>query len=237
LIAGVGYGADASMKVLVIEDSDRMARSLQKGLGEEGYVVELAGDGPTGLRLARSGDFDLVLLDLNLPGMDGLELVRELRKSRSDVPVVMVTARDSVEDRIAGLDGGADDYIAKPFSFSELLARVRAVMRRPGTRTEAILRHADIELDPASGRASRGGKPLELSAREFALLRAFMRQPGHILGRAQLYEAVWGDQYDGLSNVLDVYVNYLRNKLEAAGGMRVIHTVRGRGYVFGEPAK
>jgi two-component system OmpR family response regulator len=222
------------MKVLVIEDSERMARSLAKGLGEEGHVVEVAGDGPRGLRLARSGEYDLVLLDLNLPGMDGLELVRELRRSRSDVPVVMVTARDSVEDRVAGLDGGADDYITKPFSFSELLARVRAVMRRPGARAEPVLRHGDIELDPASGRAARGGRPLELSAREFALLHAFMRQAGHVLGRAQLYESVWGDQYDGLSNVLDVYVNYLRNKLESAGGARVIHTVRGRGYLFGE---
>ena len=222
------------MKVLVIEDSDRMARSLRKGLSEEGYLVEVAGDGPSGLRLARGGDFDLVLLDLNLPGMDGLDVVRELRRSRSDVPVVMVTARDSVEDRVEGLDGGADDYITKPFSFSELLARLRAVMRRPGTRSAPVLRHGDIELDPASGRASRGGVSLDLSAREFALLSAFMRQPGHVLGRAQLYESVWGDQYDGLSNVLDVYVNYLRNKLEAGDGPRVIHTVRGRGYVFGD---
>ena len=222
------------MKVLVVEDSPRMARALKKGLGEEGYAVEVAGDGPSGLHLARTGDFDLVLLDVNLPGMDGFTLVRELRKTRSDVPVVMVTARDGVQDRIEGLDGGADDYVTKPFSFDELLARVRAVTRRPGARAEAVLRVADVELDPASGRATRGGQPLDLSAREFALLRAFMLRPGHVLGRAHLYESVWGGEYDGLSNVLDVYVNYLRNKLEGGGGPRLLHTVRGRGYVFGD---
>lgn len=233
-VYGSGIGRLQAMKVLVIEDSERMARTYQKGLGEEGYVVTVAADGPTGLQLACGGDFDLVLLDVNLPGMDGFSLVRELRKNRSDVPVVMVTARDTVQDRIEGLDGGADDYITKPFSFAELLARVRAVMRRPGSRGESVLRFADIELDPVRGTASRGGHALHLSAREFSLLRAFMRQPGSILGRSQLYEDVWGDQYDGLSNVLDVYVNYLRNKLEQDGGGRVIHTLRGRGYVFGE---
>jgi DNA-binding response OmpR family regulator len=223
------------MKVLVIEDSDRMAATLKRGLGEEGFTVEVATDGPTGLRLAAAGDFDLVLLDVNLPGMDGFQIVRQLRKTRSDVPVVMVTARDSLQDRIEGLDGGADDYVTKPFSFAELLARVRAVMRRPGARAEPVLTFADIELNPATGRATRAGRTLDLSAREFALLRAFMTRQGHILTRAQLYEQVWGSEYDGLSNVLDVYVNYLRNKLEADGGSRVIHTVRGRGYVFGDP--
>jgi two-component system, OmpR family, copper resistance phosphate regulon response regulator CusR len=222
------------MKILVIEDSERMAQSLMKGLGEEGYVIEIAANGSIGLHLAQSGDHDLVLLDINLPGMDGFRLIRELRKSRSDVPVMMITARDSIEDRIQGLDGGADDYMTKPFSFSELLARIRSVMRRPGVRAESILRYADIELNPATGQASRGGKILDLSAREFALLRAFMKQPAHILGRGQLYESVWGNEYDGLSNVLDVYVNYLRNKLEEGGGSRVIHTLRGRGYVLGE---
>jgi two-component system OmpR family response regulator len=222
------------MKVLVIEDSERMAQTLKRGLGEEGYVVDVATDGPSGLRLASAGDFDLVLLDVNLPGMDGMRLVRELRKTRSDVPVVMVTARDSVQDRIEGLDGGADDYVTKPYSFSELLARVRAVMRRPGARAEPVLGFADVQLDPATGRATRAGQPLDLSAREFALLRAFIAKPGYILTRAQLYETVWGSEYDGLSNVLDVYVNYLRNKLEDGGGSRLIHTVRGRGYVFGD---
>ena len=223
------------MKVLVVEDSPRLAASLKKGLSEESFSVDVAQDGTSGLHLARSGDYDLVLLDLNLPGMDGMDVVRELRKSRSDVPVVMVTARDAVEDRVGGLDAGADDYVTKPFSFQELLARIRAVMRRPGARAEPVLRVGDVELDPAAGRATRGRHALDLSAREFALLWAFMRNAGRVVSRAALYEAVWGAEYDGLSNVLDVYVNYLRNKLEAGGGGRVIHTVRGRGYAFGDP--
>jgi DNA-binding response OmpR family regulator len=221
------------MRILVIEDSERMAQSLKKGLAEEGFAVDVAADGREGLRLARGGEYDLVLLDVNLPGLDGFSVIKELRKARSDVPVVMVTARDALEDRIQGLDAGADDYVAKPFSFQELLARIRAVTRRPGARSQPVLRFGDIELDPATGRATRGGRALDLSAREFSLLGAFMRNEGRILGRAALYEAVWGSEYDGLSNVLDVYVNYLRNKLEADGGGRVIHTVRGRGYVFG----
>jgi DNA-binding response OmpR family regulator len=223
------------VKILIVEDSERMARSLQKGLAEECYAVDVAADGVSGLRMARSGDYDLVLLDVNLPGMDGFALVRELRRTRSDVPVVMLTARDSVEDRVQGLDGGADDYVTKPFSFEELLARIRAVTRRPGARSEPVLRYADVELDPATGRASRGGRPLSLSAREFALLRTLIANAGRILTRGRLYEAVWGTEYDGSSNVLDVYVNYLRNKLEEGGGPRVLHTVRGRGYVLGDP--
>jgi DNA-binding response OmpR family regulator len=223
------------MNVLVIEDSPRMAASLKKGLTEECYTVEIAPDGPTGLHLSGTGDYDLVLLDVNLPGLDGFALIRELRKTRSDVPVIMVTARDSVSDRIEGLDGGADDYVTKPFSFAELLARIRAVIRRPGSRAESVLRFADIELDPAAGCATRAGHVLDLSAREFALLRVLMSSPRQVFTRAKLYESVWGSEYDGLSNVLDVYVNYLRNKLEEHGHPRVIHTVRGRGYVFGDP--
>jgi DNA-binding response OmpR family regulator len=223
------------MKVLLIEDSERMARSLQKGLGEEMFVVDHAADGRDGLGMARSGEYDIVLLDVNLPGLDGFSIIRELRKSRSDVPVIMVTARDSVADRIEGLNGGADDYITKPFSFEELLARIRAVMRRPGARSQPVLKFEDIELDPASGRATRAGRGLDLSAREFALLHAFMKSPGQVLTRSRLYEAVWQEQYDGASNVLDVYINYLRNKLEEHGGSRVIHTLRGRGYAFGDP--
>src|SRR5688572_21843650 len=188
------------MKVLVVEDSPRLAGSLKKGLAEESFSVDVAADGVSGLHMARAGDYDVVLLDLNLPGMDGLSLVRELRRSRSDVPVVMLTARDSVEDRVTGLDSGADDYVTKPFSFQELLARIRAVMRRPGARAEPVLRVGDVELDPAAGRAARAGVLLDLSAREFALLQAFMRSAGRVVSRASLYEAVWGTEYDGLSN-------------------------------------
>ena len=222
------------MKVLVVEDSVRMARLLKKGLSEECYSVDVASDGVSGLHMASSGEYDLVLLDINLPGMDGFALMEELRRKRSDVPVIMVTARDDVEDRVRGLDGGADDYVTKPFSYEELLARIRATMRRPGARAQPVLRFEDIELSPAVGRVTRGGKPIGLSAREFALLRVLMANAERIMTRARLYEAVWGTDYDGTSNVLDVYVNYLRNKLEADGGTRVIHTVRGRGYVFGK---
>ena len=221
------------MKLLVVEDSTRMGKTLKKGFEELGYSVDIASDGASGLHMARGGEYDLVLLDLNLPDMDGVALVEELRQSRSDVPVIMVTARDTVEDRIEGLDAGADDYVTKPFSFEELVARVRAIMRRPGARAEPVLRFAEIELDPAKGRVVVSGEPVHLSAREFALLREFMTSPDRVLTRAHLYERVWGTEYDGLSNVLDVYVNYLRKKLEQSGRPRVIHTLRGRGYVFG----
>ncbi len=222
------------MNVLVVEDSKRMARALKKGLAEECFAVDVASDGPEGLARAASGEYDLVLLDVNLPGMDGFGVMTALRERRSDVPVIMITARDEVEDRVRGLDVGADDYVTKPFSFEELLARIRAVMRRPGSREEPELRVGDLELDPAAGRVWRAGEPLHLSAREFALLRALMSRPDSIQSRARLFEAVWGSEHDGSSNVLDVYVNYLRNKLEAGGRSRILHTVLGRGYVLGE---
>lgn len=222
------------MRVLVVEDSARMAQLLKKGLSEECYAVDTAADGVEGLHLARGGEYDLVILDVNLPGLDGFSLIRALRQARSDVPVIMVTARDGVADRVAGLDGGADDYLVKPFAFEELLARIRALLRRPGSCAEPVLRYGDIELDPAKGQATRAGRVLPLSAREFALLRVLLANADRVMPRARLYAAVWNSDYDGLSNVLEVYVNYLRNKLEEGGGSRVIHTLRGRGYVLGE---
>lgn len=222
------------MRVLVIEDSPRLAQSFKKGLSEESYAVDNALNGIDGLHMAQSGEYDLVILDINLPGMDGFTLIQRLRETRSDVPVLMVTARDTIEDKIKGLDLGADDYLPKPFIYSELLARMRALLRRPGARAQAILKYKDIELDPASGRVLRAGKQLALSAREFALLHVFLANPNRILSRARLFEAVWNMDYDGVSNVLDVYVNYLRNKIEILGEPKVIHTVRGRGYVFGD---
>ncbi len=221
------------MRVLVVEDSVRMAQVLKKGLTEECYAVDVAANGVDGLQLAESGEYDLVLLDVNLPGLDGFGFMRKLRVLRSDVPVMMVTARDSIQDRIDGLDVGADDYLVKPFAFGELLARMRALLRRPGARGEAMLRFADIEVDPSSGQASRGGHQLALSAREFALIRVLLANVNRVMTRGRLYEAVWNNEYDGMSNVLDVYINYLRNKLEEHGG-RVIHTVRGRGYLLGD---
>ncbi len=222
------------MRVLVVEDSRRMADALKKGLTEESYAVDIADNGVDGLHMAAGGEYDLVLLDINLPGMDGFSLIKALREKRSDVPVIMVTARDAIEDRIAGLDGGADDYMVKPFSFEELLARIRAVIRRPGARAQAQLVFDDIVLDPAKGQVLQGGKPVSLSAREFGLLHALLSNVNRIMSRARLYERVWGCDYDGRSNVLEVYINYLRNKLEKGRGRRVIHTVRGRGYVLGD---
>lgn len=223
------------MRVLVVEDSVRMLHALKKGLAEECYAVDSAEDGISGLAMAQGGEYDLVLLDVNLPGIDGFEFLKQLRAKRSDVPVMMVTARDSVQDRIEGLDAGADDYLVKPFAFGELLARMRALLRRPGARGESLLKYNDIEVDPARGQATRAGKRLALSAREFALLRVFLANTNCVMTRARLYEAVWNSEYDGLSNVLDVYINYLRNKLEEHGE-RVIHTVRGRGYLLGDAA-
>jgi DNA-binding response OmpR family regulator len=192
------------MRILIVEDSSRMAAVLRKGLSEECYAVDVAADGVTGLHMAEGGEYDLVLLDVNLPGMDGFSLIRALRKKRSDVPVIMVTARDAVPDRIEGLDCGADDYIVKPFAFEELLARIRAAMRRSGARAEPVLRFEDIELDPAQGHASRGGQVISLSAREFALLRVLLANANRVMTRSRLYESVWNAEYDGLSNVLDV---------------------------------
>ena len=225
------------MRVLIVEDSMRMVQLLREGLIEEDYLVDAASDGLEGLRMAAGGDYDLVLLDVNLPGVDGFEFMKRLRATRSDVPVMMVTARDDVQDRVDGLNSGADDYLLKPFSFEELLARMRALLRRPATQSQTTLRYDDIELDCTAGRATRAGKLLTLSAREFTLLRVLLEHPNQIVPRERLFESVWRVKFEGASNVLDVYINYLRNKLEERGRPRVIHTVRGRGYLFGdEPA-
>lgn len=224
------------MRVLVIDDAVRMAKSLKKGLTEVGYEVDVAGNGCDGLQLARTGDYDLVLLDVNLPGLDGFAFIKQLRADRSDVPVIFVTARDSVADRVDGLNLGGDDYLVKPFAFDELLARIRALLRRPGARAKPILCFEDIQLDPGKGQAFRNGKLLPLSATEFTLLHVFMSNVNQTLSRARLFEAVWNTTYQGQSNILEVYVNYVRNKLEEQGS-RVIFTVRGQGYVFGNDLK
>lgn len=218
------------LKILVVEDSARMAGLLKTGLTEENYQVEIAADGQAGLTAAQSGDYDLILLDINLPRLNGFELIRALRASRSDVPVIMVTARDTVEDRITGLDEGADDYLVKPFSFDELLARIRAVMRRPGVREIPQLAYDDIVLDSALGKVWRGDELLALAPKGFDLLRAFLLHPEETLSRQQLEQIAWGSEYDGASNRLDVYVNYLRNRLEDGGHPRLIQTMRGKGY-------
>ncbi|HEV7226518.1 MAG TPA: response regulator transcription factor [Pirellulales bacterium] len=220
------------LRILTIEDEPQIADFLVRGLREEGFVVEQAADGPSAWRAMQSGTWDVVLLDWWLPGQDGLSLLRRFRESGGAAPVLFLTARDSISDRVQGLDAGADDYLCKPFAFSELLARVRALVRRGETATGTLLKVDDVEIDLATQRARRAGEALELTAKEQSLLTFFLRHSGRVLTRTQIYEQVWDDRYDGLSNTLEVHVMELRRKLEAHGP-RVIHTLRGRGYRFG----
>ena len=221
------------IRILVIEDEAPIADFLVRGLREEGFTVEHAADGDAGWHALSTGSWDLVLLDWWLPGADGLSLLRRFRQAGRDTPVLFLTARDAVSDRVRGLDGGADDYLCKPFAFSELLARVRALTRRRERGTDTVLRGADVTVDLATHRAERAGHGLDLTAKEQALLVFFLRHPGEVLSRTRIYEHVWDERYDGLSNTLEVHVMELRRKLEARGP-RLIHTLRNRGYVFGD---
>jgi two-component system copper resistance phosphate regulon response regulator CusR len=223
------------IRILVIEDEAAIADFVIRGLREEGFTVEHAADGESAWHLMQHGPWDLVLLDWWLPGQDGLALLRRFRQTDRTTPVLFLTARDAVSDRVRGLDVGADDYLCKPFAFEELLARVRALSRRRQRDADTVLRHEDVWLDLATHRAERAGRPLELTAKEHALLVFFLRHPGEVLSRTRIYEHVWDERYDGLSNTLEVHIVELRRKLEAHGP-RVIHTLRGRGYVFGELA-
>ena len=218
------------MRVLVVEDDPKLAALLGRGLREEGLAVDVAGRGEDALWMAGSTEYDAVVLDVLLPGIDGFEACRRLREDGVVSPVLMLTARDGVEDRIAGLDGGADDYLVKPFAFGELLARLRALVRRGPTLRPAVLEVGSLRLDPARRRVWRGTDEIELTAREFALLEAFMRHPGEALSRFQLLESAWDGQYENRSNVIDVYVRYLREKLDRPFGADSIETVRGHGY-------
>jgi two-component system, OmpR family, copper resistance phosphate regulon response regulator CusR len=220
-------------RILVIEDEENIADSLLTGLREEGYRVEHAADGVAGWDRLRSGSWDLVLLDWWLPGQDGLVLLRRFRERDRRTPVLLLTARDRTQFRVLGLDSGADDYLCKPFDFDELLARVRALLRRRDDRADVVLSHGDVSVDLVDRCAVRAGRPLDLSAKEMALLIFFLRHPGRLLGRQEIYERVWKEPYDPESNTLGVHIVELRRKLEALGS-RLIHTVRGRGYVFGE---
>jgi two-component system OmpR family response regulator len=214
------------MRVLVIEDETRMAGLLKRALQEEGHAVDVAADGQEGLWLATENAYAAIVLDVMLPGLDGFGVCRRLRESGSWVPVLMLTARDAVRDRVQGLDAGADDYLVKPFSLLELAARLRALARRDDRPRPVILAEGDLRLDPAAKRAWRAGIELRLSPKEFALLEFFLRHPGRVLTRSQIIEAVWDFAYDGGSNVVDQYVNYLRRKI----GRDDIETVRGMGY-------
>lgn len=220
--------------ILVIEDETNIAQFLERGLIYEGYRVEVAFDGQRGLAIARDNPPNLVILDWMLPGLDGIEVCRRLRAA-SEVPILMLTAKDGVPDRVIGLDAGADDYLVKPFSFDELLARVRALLRRsvPTSRPE-ILRFANLTLDTGTHRATRGDRPIDLTAKEYELLELFMRNPRQVLTRDVIFDRVWGYDFGGESNIIEVYVRYLRQKTEMDNDQRLIHTVRGVGYVLRE---
>jgi two-component system response regulator MprA len=223
------------MKILVVDDERAVRESLRRALELEGYEIELAADGSEALyRLEGSEEPDAMILDVLMPGVDGLEVCRRLRGSGSKLPVLMLTARTEVEDRVAGLDAGADDYVTKPFALEELLARVRALLRRTTDEEGDVVRFANLELDPTTREVTRGGRPIELTRTEFSLLELFMRNPRQVLTRTIIFERVWGYDFGYASNSLDVYIGYLRRKTEADGEPRLIHTVRGVGYALRE---
>jgi two-component system, OmpR family, response regulator len=218
------------MRILVVEDDVRMAAAIRRGLRFEGLAVDIAADGENALLAARATDYDAILLDVMMPGIDGFETCRRLRADGVWVPVLMLTARDAIEDRVRGLDDGADDYLTKPFSLAELMARLRALTRRGLGERPAVLEAGDLRLDPATREVWRGEHEVELSAREFALLETFMRGPGQVFTQLQLLEAAWDLGYEQRSNVVEVYVRYLREKIDRPFGVSSIETVRGAGY-------
>ncbi len=221
-------------RILVVDDDPKIRTVVRRGLAYEGYRVVEAASGEEGLEKAREHLPHLVVLDVMLPGIDGLEVTRRLRASKDDVAILMLTARDDVKDRVEGLETGADDYLVKPFSFEELLARVHALLRRHAAPTGEVLRFADLELDVDAREAARAGRRIDLTTTEYNLLLLFMRHPRKVLTRDVIMEHVWAYDFEGESNVLEVYVRYLRNKLEVDGEPRLLHTVRGAGYVLKE---
>ena len=224
-----------AMKVLVVDDERAVRESLRRALELEGYEIELAADGNEALyRIETESHPDAVILDVLMPGMDGLEVCRTIRRSGNTVPVLMLTARTQVEDRVEGLDAGADDYVTKPFALEELLARLRALLRRTADGSGETLRFADLELDPGTREVRRGGEPIELTRTEFSLLELFMLNPRQVLTRSVIFERVWGYDFGYGSNSLDVYIGYLRRKTEPGGRPRLIQTVRGVGYALRE---
>ena len=222
------------MKILIVEDEPKTAAYLKKGLEENGYVADVAGDGGTGAYMARQGGYELVILDVMLPGQDGWSVLRDLRQRRNPVPVLFLTARDGVPDRVRGLELGADDYLIKPFAFSELLARLRTILRRGngGPRQDTVLRVADLEIDAERHKATRRGHPLELTPKEFLLLSLLARRAGDVLSRTLIAEQVWDINFDTGTNVVDVHVRRLRSKVDDPFEAKLIHTVRGIGYVL-----
>jgi len=221
------------MRILVVDDDPEILSVVRRGLAYEGYTVDTAADGTEALTKAREKEPDLVILDVMMPGMDGIEVAKRLRQG-GDVPIIMLTAKGTVADKVAGLGSGADDYLVKPFAFDELLARVKALLRRRQPREGEVLSFSDLSLNTATREVTRGSKPIELTTQEFNLLELFMRHPRQVLKRDTIYERIWGFNYEGLSNVIEVYIRYLRSKLETGSRPRIIYTVRGVGYVLKE---
>ncbi len=215
---------------MVVEDEVKMAALIRRGLHEEGLTADVASTGEQAITMARGGEYDAIILDVILPGIDGFATCRELRDAGVWAPVLILTARGALEDRVAGLDGGADDYLTKPFSFAELLARLRALARRGQGERPSVVEVGDLRLDPASHQVWRGEVEIELSAKEFTLLETFMRRPGHVLTRTQLLDQAWEYDFEHRSNVIEVYIRYLRRKIDAPFGLRSIETIRGAGY-------
>jgi DNA-binding response OmpR family regulator len=222
------------MRLLVVEDEERLGRHLQRGLEEAAWTVDLTGTAAEAWRLLLLNPYDLMVLDLGLPDTDGCELLRRLRQAGMDLAVLILTARGSVEDRVAGLNAGADDYLSKPFAFAELVARLHALLRRSREKQPPVLRVADLSIDPVKRLTTRGARRIDLTAREFAVLEYLLRHAGEVVTRTMLAEHVWGDHYDSLSNLIEVFITRLRKKIEHDGAPRLLHTVRGAGYVLRE---
>jgi len=222
------------MNILVVEDEKKVAGFIKRGLEEDGYQVVVTHDGADGIKQALEGDYSLIILDVMLPKKDGLAVVRELREAGKRIPVLMLTAKAATEDVVSGLDAGSDDYLTKPFAFAELTARVRALLRREGQDRGAEIRYADLRLDPVTHKVWRGKVEIELTAKEYGLLEYLMRNPNTILSRAMIADHVWDYAFDSFTNIIDVYVNYLRKKVDKDFPVKLIHTVRGQGYVMRE---
>lgn len=222
------------MRILLVEDEEKVASFVKRGLEEEDYQVEISTDGEAGLELALNNHYDLIIMDVMLPKKDGLTVIRELREKNEEVPILCLTAKDSVDDVVAGLNSGSDDYLTKPFAFAELTARVRALLRRPQLDRGAEIFFSDLRLDPVAHKVWRSDQLIELTAKEYSLLEYFVRNPNQTLTRTQIAEHVWDYTFDSFTNIIDVYVNYLRKKVDKDFSVRLIHTVRGVGYVMKE---
>ncbi len=223
------------MRILVVEDESKMAALLKRGLIEEGMAVDIVTDGEEAYFTAKENPYDLIILDISLPKMDGIEVCQRLRKDLISIPILMLTAIGNLDVKVRGLDSGADDYLTKPFAFAELLARIRALLRRKHSEVVMQLQIADLVLDPTLHRVTRSGKEINLTSKEFALLECFMRHPNQVLSRSLLSEKIWDENFESFTNVIDVYINYLRNKIDKDFEPKLIHTVRGVGYIMKNP--